>query len=108
MKASEILRHLADVVDAAEAGSQPSTLSNDNVEVQIINSKQDDEPNETVMIPPLQQKIELLKRSVGVDNEFDRGFDEDYQTELEDVKKNAGIPSAAITDELASDDPLEI
>jgi hypothetical protein len=108
MKASEILRHLADVVDAAEAGSQPSASDDRSVEVLGNNSKNDEESNEATMIPPLQQKIELLKRSVGVDNEFDRGFDENYQTELEDVKKNAGIASTAVTSELAKDDPLEI
>ena len=58
-------------------------------------------------IPPLQQKIELLKKGVGVESEFDgETADSADNTELDAIKRNAGISPAVI--HVASDDePLE-
>jgi hypothetical protein len=50
------------------------------------------------MVPPLQQKIEILKKSQGIDNVYDEQSDE-----LDQVKKNAGL--AVITAE--EDEPFE-
>lgn len=77
----------------------------------------DDETDETgVFIPPLQQKIELLKKAVGVDNVYSDeecadGYEDDYEEEdgtaqLADIKRMAGI-SPVVIDELADDEPLE-
>jgi hypothetical protein len=66
------------------------------------------------MVPPLQQKIELLKKSVEVDNEFSNGFDQidqeqgkskEQPDDLDRMKKMAGIN--LVMDELASDEPLD-
>ena len=72
MKISEILRKLADLTDAIESGDQ------------------ENQPDETdAMVPPLQQQIELQKKSVGVDNVYD---EQDQETdELEVIKINAGV-----------------
>jgi hypothetical protein len=42
-----------------------------------------------VMIPPLQQKLELLKKATGVDNAF--SDDESEPDELSDIKRLTGI-----------------
>ena len=42
------------------------------------------------MVPPLQQKIELLKKVAGVDSAFD-GADAEPEDELSIIKRNAGI-----------------
>jgi hypothetical protein len=103
MKASEILRGLADLIDSAEQGNttQPSTtnmaqvvpVSKHTLNTQEPQSAQDSE----IFVPPLQAKLEILKKSVGMDNVYD---------EVGDVKRMAGI-NPAITDEAASDEPLD-
>ena len=51
------------------------------------------------MVPPLQQKIEILKKSQGIDNVYDEQADE-----LDQVKKNAGL---AIITAAEEDEPFE-
>jgi len=36
-----------------------------------------DEPELDTMVPPLQQKIEILKKNAGLDNVYDQQADED-------------------------------
>jgi hypothetical protein len=95
MKASEILRGLADQLDAI---AQPQAASNHLTQVSVDNVDHT-EPGEK-MIPPLQQKIELLKKAVGVESEFDN------QDEMVVLRKNAGMPAMI---HMASDDePLDM
>lgn len=56
MRAAEFLRKLADALAVIEDDGQPETSA---------------EPG--VMVPPLQQKIEILKKSQGIDNVYDDG-----------------------------------
>jgi hypothetical protein len=51
MKAAEFLRKLADAL---------AVIEDDDVS--------DAPPEQDVMVPPLQQKIEILKKSQGIDN----------------------------------------
>lgn len=93
MKTSEILRQLADIIDAKS--------SEDNKDL----AQQPDD----IFIPPLQLKLELLKKATGVENVYDEdpenadchGYDE-----LDAIKKNAGISVVAL-DALTDDEPLE-
>lgn len=55
------------------------------------------------MVAPLQQKLELLKRAVGVDNMYDSDQQED---ELDQILKIAGVPTATIFD-AGDDEPLD-
>lgn len=77
-------------------------------------SGNDKEP-EDIFLPPLQQKQELLKKAVGVDNIYDDGRPGD-ETENDDeamvaaqqdivdrIKRLSGIPVAAVQ-ELSNDD----
>jgi hypothetical protein len=50
-----------------------------------------------VMIPPLQQKLEILKKTAGMDNAMDCGNDE-----LDDIKKLTGIK--AVVQHVAGED----
>lgn len=84
MKVAEILRKLAELVDTVEgdAGLESNT------------------PDELgTMVPPLQQKIEILKKSQGIDNIYDEQADE-----LDTVKRNAGL---AVTTAAEEDEPFE-
>lgn len=104
MKASEILRKMADLLDAKEGGTDSSTeitnrpgqneidMPTDtcNIEAQAgVNTKS--------MVAPLQQKLDLMKKMAGETPESD---------ELDVIKQNAGIKPVvvAIADE---DEPFE-
>jgi hypothetical protein len=65
---------------------------------QVAEPELDDNP---VMVPPLQAKIEILKKSEGIPNVYDgEGGDE-----LDAIKKNAGLTAAQ--HEALDDEPLD-
>ena len=92
MKLSDIMRDIADLIDQKmsqgidDGGSTNSHLT----PVQPPEPEMQDEP---VMVPPLQQKHELLKKVAGVDNAYDQegDADSDNPDELDRMKKMAGI-----------------
>jgi hypothetical protein len=115
MKASDILRNLADLLDQSgvslpgqeqqqpqQAVSPQEIPTQDQtpklVPVEVSNA---DGAEAGVFVPPLQAKIELLKKSVGVDNTYD----EQGGDELATIKKLSGIPAQQ---EAADDEPLEV
>ena len=91
MRAAEILRKLADIVDNAEGGSDEqgdtTPIHMSPVDAPTPSDSPELDPN-PVMVPPLQAKLELLKKSVGVPNFYDEEGD---TSELDNIKKNAGI-----------------
>lgn len=102
MKASEILHGLADLLSGIESGQsvqqqQPTATL---VQVSADNSDQSDSGT---FVPPLQAKLELLKKSVGVDSVYDQcGPDEDLtgqgadnEDDLSRMKQMAGIHIAS-------------
>ena len=92
MKMAELLRQLADRLDSIE-NDKPAMLDPRSAE-----------PEEKVgkFMAPNQQKLELLKKGVGVESEFD----DDSENELNVIKKNAGI-NPAVVHIASDDDPLE-
>lgn len=85
MRASEILRGLADMLDAREGQRSPVTINNrpdeHEVEVQDIPSdtqgiEGDAQVNVKTMVPPLQQKIDLMKKLAGLEHSEVGGVDE--------------------------------
>ena len=134
MKIGEILRTIADAMDQAEAQEagnidpkivNPADLAvvelphqepvdvvaNADVEKPSPNgvtaAGNDKEPEE-LFLPPLQQKMELLKKAVDVENIYDDGRPGDESDEnaeaptpeeedaLERIKRMAGVPIAAV------------
>lgn len=111
MKASEILRSLADLIDSAE---QPQ-MSKSQQAIQAV-APQDvptqdqtptlvavavpnkDEADAGVFVPPLQAKLEILKKSEGIPNVYDGSGQED---DLDTIKKHAGLTTAQ---KIASED----
>ena len=122
MRASEILHGLAELMAGIENGSTAQqTQPQGTAQVQVatmtpVEVDNTDGANSTTMVPPLQQKIELLKKSLNVDNEFDQGFDQIEQEQegrtpadggdLERMKQMAGIKKVA-QQELANDEPVD-
>jgi hypothetical protein len=114
MKASEILHGLAELLAGIEGGpqgqqAQPAATMT-AVEVPNV-----DHTESGVFVPPLQAKIELLKKAVNVDSIYDQqGSDEDLtghgsdnEDELARIKHMAGIHPVA-QDEMGSDEPLDV
>jgi hypothetical protein len=109
MKTSEILRSLADMIDAKQSQQQPE-------EVEIVDEPTGDgsglaQQPDDIFIPPLQLKIELLKKATGVENVYDEpDSDDTHQNsydELNHIKRNAGINVVAL-DALGDDEPLDV
>jgi hypothetical protein len=91
MKMAELLRQLADRLDSIE-NDKPAELGPRSAEPE----------DDGKFMPPMQQKLELLKKGVGVESEYD----DEGDAELDTVKRNAGINPAVV--HIASDDePLE-
>lgn len=102
MKAAEILRKLADLIDgqSQEAEAVPAVGL---APVEVDNT---DNTETTTMVPPLQAKLELLKKATGVENHYDSEdtpCDSAEDAELALMKQRAGIPVVAVH-ELGDDD----
>jgi predicted glycosyltransferase involved in capsule biosynthesis len=81
----------------------------------VVDVDNTDNTESGVFVPPLQAKIELLKKAVNVDSIYDQqGSDEDLtghgsdnEDELSRIKHMAGIHPVA-QDEMGSDEPLDV
>jgi hypothetical protein len=123
MKIADVLRQVADALDQqqdpgrpdhqiqnpAVLGTVPTGPYGDGVPApDNADAGADDE----VMIPPLQLKMELLKRAVGVDNVYDPGepradeADGNADDEIQHIRRMAGVPVAAVM-ELSNDELLD-
>jgi hypothetical protein len=91
---SDIIRKIADLMDN-NPGSELSgnTTQNRSEPIELKKPGEEDQP---IMVPPLQAKLELLKKATGVENVYDGG------DELDDIKKLTGIQ--AVVQHEASED----
>ena len=137
MRVADILRTLANNLDHAQGGQPDPRIQNpaELLDVTVVAGPADAEGNpggttsagndkepENLFLPPLQQKQELLKKAVGVENVYDDGTpaeqheeakaeeDDDMTQERDDIvdriKKLSGIPTAAIQ-ELSNDEVFD-
>lgn len=100
MKISDILRQLADKVEQQDPRDHNAAaeLSDTAAGVPVeAPDNHDAAEGDDTFVPPLQLKLELLKRAVGVDNVYDneRADDvtnnEDADDEIELMQRRAGI-----------------
>jgi hypothetical protein len=120
MKIADVLRQVADAIEQQDAGEPDASIQNP-AELSAVPTgpyggevdapcNQDAGADDEVMIPPLQLKMELLKRAVGVDNVYDEGEPRADEAHGEDdimaLRRNAGIPVAAVM-ELDNDELLD-
>jgi hypothetical protein len=106
MNTAAILRALADMIDKHSAPQQQEPQ-------QAVLAPQPQEPTPEPELdkftPPLQQKMELLKKAVGVPSEFDGVGDEEGsgpEDEISIMRKNAGmnpVVASAATDDVMDD-----
>ena len=101
MRASEILHGLAELMAGIESGSTTQQTQQPAAQVQTqtvamapVEVDNTDGANSTTMVPPLQQKMNLLKKAAGEDNAFDAQGElahDGEHDELDDIKKIAGL-----------------
>ncbi len=134
MKIADILRTLAANLEHAQGGAPDPRIQNPAQMIDVVAVADTDEPSpngttasgndkapENTFLPPLQQKQELLKKAVGVENVYDDGgpahqhaeetAEEDDMTDERDdivdrIKQLSGVPRAAIQ-ELSNDDVFD-
>lgn len=108
MKISDLIGELVDIFGNPRAekphgpeigGSDTEIVNRPDVHVVVADVEDHTEPSK--MVAPLQQKLELLKRAVGVENIYN-----DDQDELNQILKIAGVPTASIFD-AGDDEPLD-
>jgi hypothetical protein len=99
MKLSDIMRDIADLLDKKAGDITSGGDTNNHLQpVQPPETELDDNP---IMVPPLQQKHELLKKVAGVDNAYDQEADSQEQSnDLNRMKKMAGIVIAGDENEV--------
>jgi hypothetical protein len=107
MKAAEILRKLADMIDqhGDEGSVERPENSVQHAELAPVEVDNTDNTETTVMVAPLQAKLELLKKATGVESHYDEATpcDSAEDAELALMKQRAGIPQIVVQ-ELGDDD----
>jgi hypothetical protein len=121
MKLAEILRTLADTIDhysQDEEQAEPTQVAvvEPESDGEVVDQSGEAEQPAGVFIPPLQLKIELLKKAVNVDNVYDHAADMDAEThsqeipvkedEIATLRRSAGI-NPAVIQEFANEEPLD-
>ena len=113
MKIAELLRKLADVVDQNSTdGVVDSEATQPHAELRAVEVDHTDETDPQAMVPPLQQKLELLKQAVHSEQEVcpicgatTCGCEGGNEDELSFIKRAAGVPVAVI-DATAEDNDI--
>ena len=134
MKIADILRTLAANLEHAQGGAPDPRIQNSAqlIDVVAVDDTNEPSPNgvtasgndkapENTFLPPLQQKQELLKKAVGVENVYDDGgpahqhaeetANEDDMTVKRDdivdrIRQLSGVPTAAVQ-ELSNDEVFD-
>jgi hypothetical protein len=87
MKMADILRNLADKLDSIDSGTSDAPKQN---RLSPVGDVQGGDTDSSIMVPPLQAKLEILKKSEGLPNVYDGEGDDELAT----IKKNAGLTAA--------------
>jgi hypothetical protein len=134
MKIADILRTLAANLEHAQGGAPDPRIQNPAQMIDVVAVANTDEPSpngvtasgndkapENTFLPPLQQKQELLKKAVGVENVYDDGGPEHQHAEetaeqddmtderddiVDRIRQLSGVPTAAVQ-ELSNDDVFD-
>ena len=100
---ADVLRNIVDKLDSIESGNSTMDQPHTGTPVEIEMEPGNDSVGDT-FIPPLQAKLELLKKSTGVPSLYDNNESGD---DLDDIKKLTGI-KAVVQHEAADDEPLDV
>ena len=102
MRAAEIMRKFAELIDTAQSEKGHLTRVDSDMPGEHEPSENDPDP---VMVPPLQQHLELLKRSAGVENFYDD--EEEYEEDEGDCGCGCNGAGTCETGEEEPEDELD-
>ena len=93
---ADVLRNIANELEGKEGHHAPENTekSSDDFQHEVGEVDHKDGSDGTTMVPPLQQKLELLKKAAGQDNAFDAQDElthDGEHDELDDIRKIAGL-----------------
>jgi hypothetical protein len=88
MKMAEILRKVADLIDGEDTAGADFSSNKTQQRLDVVKPSEPELDDNPVMIPPLQAKLEILKKSEGLPNVYG------CSDELSSIKKNAGLSAA--------------
>ena len=91
MKMSDILRDLAELLDQHQGQGADMSQNMTQQRMKPIQAPEPELSDEPLMVPPLQQKHELLKKVAGVDNTYGNGEEPEQGDDLGRMRKMAGI-----------------
>jgi hypothetical protein len=86
MKMADVLRDLADKLDSIESGTDDTPKQTG---LNPVGDVQGGDTDTSKFVPPLQTKLEILKKSAGLPNVYDN--DEQDGDELAMLKQRAGL-----------------
>jgi hypothetical protein len=119
MNVAEILRALADKISSVEQDVPHQDQSAELHAVDVGNDEHPEVNTDSIMVAPLQKKLELMKKMAGEESYYDDHgcgecgcdpceCDHGHADEMEIMKRNAGIAPAAATLIVADEDePFE-
>jgi hypothetical protein len=97
MKISDIMRDIADLIDQkmSQGPGPDSGMSTNSTQKKLtkVEVEPPEDTDQAKMVPPLQAKLEILKKSEGLPNVYD-DCEDDAGDELTVIKKNAGLSAA--------------
>jgi hypothetical protein len=108
MKITDLIGDFVNIFGEPKQAEEP-VIGGSGIEIQNrpdvheVEPEHEDHTSVETMVAPLQQKLELLKRAVGVENMYDVNDGED---ELDRILKIAGVPTASVFD-AGDDEPLD-
>jgi len=102
MRASEILQGLGQLLSRIEQDQATEPAQPQRAELTPVEVDHTDGSESKIFVPPLQAKLEILKKSVGMDNVYGQ---EGEQDELHRIKQMAGL--SPTQQEAADDEPLD-
>lgn len=104
---SDILHSIAAMLDQKDSASKDTSDFYHDVHDGAASGDDESELDQNpVFVPPLQAKIELLKKASDVENVYN-DEDTDNNDELSAIKRLTGI-KAVIAHEAGSDEPIDV
>jgi hypothetical protein len=100
MRLADIMRDIANLLDQREGQDADMSQNSTQQRLTPVTTNEPELNDDPVMVPPLQAKLEILKKSEGMPNVYDDEGDD----EVAIIKKNAGL--TAVQHEASEDNDI--
>ena len=100
MRLADIMRDIANLLDQREGQDADMSQNSTQQRLTPVTTNEPELDDDPVMVPPLQAKLEILKKSEGMPNVYDGEGDD----EMAAIKKNAGL--TAVQHEASEDNDI--